>query len=210
VDDHPIVRQGLSMLINQEEGMKVCSEAENDKSALAEIENKKPDMLIIDISLKGINGIELSKNIRMLYPELPILILSMHDETVFAERALRAGANGYLMKQEGTEEVINAIKKIMNGQTYLSDDMTEHLIQKFIHGNLAAEDTPIMQLSDRELSIFELIGLGFGTKQIAEKLSLSGKTIETYRDKIKKKLQLKNSIQLIQHATQWVKNEKVD
>ncbi len=207
VDDHPIVRQGLTLLIKQERNMNVCNEAEDAATAMKGITESNPDIMIIDVSLKGVDGIELSKNIKALYPNLPILILSMHDETLFAERALRAGANGYLMKQEGTEKVIAAICKIMEGKIYLSETMNEALLQKAIHGHATKESTPIQQLSDRELGVFELIGQGFGTKQIATKLHLSSKTIETYREKIKKKLNLKNYIELIQHATQWVENE---
>jgi DNA-binding NarL/FixJ family response regulator len=207
VDDHPIVRQGLKLLLEQEAGMQVCGEAEDGEKAMAAIEENKPDFLILDVSLKGTDGIELSKNIRSLYPELPILVLSMHDESLLAERALRAGANGYLMKQEGTDKVIDAVHKIMGGKLYLSENMIETLLQKFIHGNASPENEPLQQLSDRELSVFELVGQGIGTKQIAEKLNLSSKTIETYRENIKKKLNLKNYIELIKHAAQWVENE---
>ncbi len=206
VDDHPIVRQGLTLLLNQEANMSVCGEAEDGEMAMYAIEENKPDFLILDVSLKGTDGIELSKKIRSLYPVLPILILSMHDESLLAERALRAGANGYLMKQEGTDKVIDAVHKIMDGKLYLSENMVEVILQKFIHGSASSERSPIQQLSDRELSVFELIGQGIGTKQIAEKLNLSSKTIETYRENIKKKLNLKNYIELIKHATQWVEN----
>src|ERR1700719_882324 len=160
VDDPPIVRQGLTLLINQECDLAVCGEAEEMHSALSAILAVRPDILIVDISLNGPDGLELLKNIRISSPRLPVLILSMHDESIYAERALRAGANGYIMKQEATEKVLVAIRKILRGDVYLSERLTSAMLNQFVHGSDTIKSSPIVSLTDRELEIFRLIGEG--------------------------------------------------
>jgi len=208
VDDHPLLRQGLALLINQQQDLEVCGEAEEAQAAMRSITQKKPDILIVDISLNGPDGLELLKSIRSSYPDLPVLILSMHDETIYAERALRARANGYIMKQEATEKVLIAVRRILNGEVYLSDRMANKLLQQYIGGSPATIRSRIAALSDRELEVFCLIGEGRGTREIADELHLSIKTVETYQAHIKEKLSLHSGRELIQHAVQWKIDEK--
>jgi DNA-binding NarL/FixJ family response regulator len=203
VDDHPIVRQGLSQLINRESDLMVCGEAEDARGALERIAQSKADILIVDVSLEGPDGIELLKTIRSRDSKLPVLMLSMHDESLYAERALRAGANGYIMKQEATERVLVAIRQILGGEVYISDRMAQKMVHQFIGGS-GARRSAIEQLTDRELEVFRLIGQGHGTRQIAEELHLSVKTVESYYAHIKEKLSLKNARELVQHAVQWI------
>ncbi len=208
VDDHPLLRQGLALLINQQQDLEVCGEAEEAQAAMRAISKKKPDILIVDISLNGPDGLDLLKNIRASYPDLPVLILSMHDEAIYAERALRARANGYIMKQEATEKVLVAVRRILNGEVYLSDRMANKMLQQYIGGSPAAIQSRISALSDRELEVFCLIGAGRSTREIAEELHLSVKTVETYQAHIKGKLSLHSGRELIQHAIQWKIDEK--
>ncbi len=202
VDDHPLLRQGLALLINRERDLAVCGEAEEAQTAIKEITAKKPDILIADISLNGPDGLDLLKNLRTLYPSLPVLILSMHDESIYAERALRARANGYIMKQEATEKVLIAVRRILGGDIYLSDRMANKLLHQYISGASADMNSRLSALSDRELEVFRLIGEGRSTRQIAEKLHLSIKTVETYQAHIKDKLSLHSGRELVQHAIQ--------
>ncbi|MHC4114329.1 MAG: response regulator transcription factor [Planctomycetota bacterium] len=204
VDDHPIVRQGLAGLIEHEDDLMVCGEAGDAHQAMKIIEKSEPDIAIIDIALKDSSGIELIKDIKVRYPALPLLVLSMHDESLYAERALRAGAKGYVMKQRGTDKVIFAIRKIMSGQVYVSDRMASKMVRKLVGGKPEVGASPIDCLSDRELEVFLLIGQGHGTRQISEQLHLSVKTIETYRSHIKEKLNLYDAAELLQYAIQWV------
>jgi DNA-binding NarL/FixJ family response regulator len=206
VDDHPIVRQGLSQLINQEPDLMVCGQAEDARTALDAIDPSQPDILIVDVSLDGPDGIELLKTIRANDSRLPVLILSMHDESLYAERALRAGANGYIMKQEATERVLVAIRQILGGEVYVSERMAKKMVQQFIGGSGVSKRSLIDELTDRELEVFRLIGQGHGTRQIAEELHLSVKTVESYYAHIKEKLFLKNARELVQHAVQWVES----
>ncbi|MBB5341340.1 response regulator [Tunturiibacter gelidoferens] len=208
VDDHPLLRQGLALLINQQRDLEVCGEAEEAQAAMQAISQKKPDIMIVDISLNGPDGLDLLKNIRASHPDLPILILSMHDEAIYAERALRARANGYIMKQEATEKVLIAVRRILGGEVYLSDRMANKMLQQYIGGSPAALHSRISTLSDRELEVFCLIGEGRGTREIAEELHLSIKTVETYQAHIKEKLRLHSGRELIQHAIQWKIDEK--
>jgi DNA-binding NarL/FixJ family response regulator len=208
VDDHPIVRQGLALLINQEADLVVCGEAEEAMGAMHVLASSKPDILIVDISLSGPDGIDLLKNIRNLYPTLPVLILSMHDESIYAERALRAGANGYIMKQEATEKVLVALRRILAGEIYVSDRIANKMLKHYITGSSTIRQSSIADLSDRELEVFRLIGEGHGTRQIAEELHLSVKTVESYQAHIKEKLSLRSARELMQHAIQWNMNEK--
>jgi DNA-binding NarL/FixJ family response regulator len=203
VDDHPIVRQGLSLLIDREPDLTVCGVADGAASALSLMVNSKVDVLVLDISLEGPDGLEFLKTIRMREPEMPVLILSMHDELIYAERAMRAGANGYIMKQEATEKVLVAIRRILQGKVYLSDRLTNTMLQQYVHGASPASRSPLVNLTDRELEVFRLIGEGRGTRQIADELHLSVKTIESYQAHIKEKLALRNARELVQHAIEW-------
>ncbi len=203
VDDHPIVRQGLALMINAERDLFVCGEAEEAQTALQAIVECKPDILIIDISLNGPDGLELVKHVRTLLPGLPILILSMHDEATYAERALRAKANGYIMKQEATDKVLVAVRRILNGEIYLSERMANKILQQYMAGTGEVGQSRITELSDRELEVFRLIGDGHSTRRIAEELHLSVKTVETYQAHIKEKLLLRTGRELVQQAIFW-------
>jgi DNA-binding NarL/FixJ family response regulator len=207
VDDHPIVRQGLAELINHEGDLVVCGQAEDAHDAMQAIRSLKPDIVVVDISLKESSGMELIKDINVQYPNLAVLALSMHDESLYAERALRAGAKGYIMKAEATEKVIGAIRKILSGDIYLSDVMAAKLLHKLVGGRTEVGASATDCLSDRELEVFRLIGQGYGTRQIAEKLHLSIKTIETYRAHIKEKLNLTDAAELLHYAIRWVTSE---
>jgi DNA-binding NarL/FixJ family response regulator len=208
VDDHPIVRQGLSLLINREPDLVVCGEAEEATGAMHVLASARPDVLIVDISLTGPDGLDLLKNIRITHPTLPVLILSMHEESIYAERALRAGANGYIMKQEATEKVLVAVRRILSGEIYVSDRIANKMLKHYITGSGTLRNSSIADLSDRELEVFRLIGDGHGTRQIAEELHLSIKTVESYQAHIKEKLSLRSARELMQHAIQWNMNEK--
>ena len=203
VDDHPIVREGLAEMINHEKDLTVCGTAEDLHHALDRIAAVNPDLVIVDISLKTSNGIELLKNIKLRYPKLLVLMLSMHDETLYAVRALRAGASGYIMKQEATDNVRTALRHVLGGEIYLSEKMEKKMMQQLVGGRAARTGSPLEDLSDRELEVFNLIGQGHGTRQIAEELHLSIKTIESHRAHIKEKLNLKNATELVQQAIQW-------
>jgi DNA-binding NarL/FixJ family response regulator len=209
VDDHPLLRKGIGQLINNEKDLQVVGEAEDAHKALTTIENTKPDVALIDISLGGTSGIELLKNIKVRFPKLQVLVLSMHDESVYAHRALRAGASGYIMKGEGTEKVLTALRKILNGEVNLSERLGTRMLNTLVGGRASLTSSPIEELSDRELEVFSLIGQGHGTRPIAEKLHLSVKTIESHRAHIKEKLNLQNATELVHHAIQWVQSEKV-
>ena len=204
VDDHPIVRRGLMELINHEKDLFVCGQAEDAHQAMKGIRTLTPDMVIVDISLKEKNGMELIKDIKVQYPDLPVLALSMHDESLYAERALRAGAKGYIMKQEGTEKLITAIHKVLSGQVFINDKIAAKIVHKLVGSGTGVSVSSTDRLSDRELEVFLLIGRGFGTRQISEQLHLSIKTIETYRSHIKEKLNLSDSTELLRYAIQWV------
>ncbi len=204
VDDHPIVREGLADLINKEDDLVVCGEAEDAYQAMAVIRELEPDIAIVDISLQDTSGLELIKDIKVQYSSLPVLTLSMHEESLYAERALRAGAKGYIMKREATANVVMAIRKVLSGQVYLSERMATKLVDKLVGSKPEESSSWIERLTDRELEVFSLLGEGKGTRQISERLHLSVKTIETYRSRIKDKLNLKSGTELFQHAFQWV------
>jgi DNA-binding NarL/FixJ family response regulator len=206
VDDHPIVRQGLARLIEREADLSVCGEAEGAHTAFHAIETLRPDIVLLDISLNGPDGLEVLKEIRVKTGSLPVLILSMHDESIYAERAMRAGANGYIMKQEATEKVLIAIRRILQGDVYLSDRLTTTMLQQYVRGGAHTKSSPLLNLTDRELEVFRLIGEGHGTRQIADELHLSVKTIESYQAHIKEKLALRNARELVQHAIEWTVN----
>jgi len=209
IDDHPIVRQGLAQLINQESDLQICGEAGDPPEALQCIEMDQPDIALVDLSLGESSGLELIKDIRVQFPDLPVLVLSMHNELLYAERALRAGARGYIMKDEGTEKLVAAIRLVLGGDIYVSETMSARMLHKFVEGSPDEGSSPIDRLSDRELQVFELIGRGLGTREIAAKLHLSVKTIEAHRAHIKDKLDLKNSIELLQHAMRWIESGSV-
>jgi DNA-binding NarL/FixJ family response regulator len=208
VDDHPIVRQGLALLINRESDLTVCGEAEDAQTAVQAVATAKPDVLVVDISLNGPDGLDLLKDVRMRYPGLPVLILSMHDESIYAERALRAGAQGYIMKQEATEKVLVALRRILSGEIYVSERIANRMLQRYIGNRSAGRPSSIADLTDRELEVFRLIGEGHSTRQIAEELHISVKTVESYQAHIKEKLSLRTARELVQHAIQWNVGEK--
>ena len=208
VDDHPILRAGLGKLINQEADMMVCGEAEDAPKAFEAVSTLSPDIVVVDISLKGSNGIELIKNVKARFPSLPVLVLSMHDESLYAERALRAGSLGYIMKEEAIEQVLVAIRRVLAGEIFLSDKMKSKMLQQLAGGRAKITTSPIEKLTDRELEVFRLIGEGHSTRQIAGELHLSVRTVEAYREYIKAKLNLKNATELVQHAFHWVHNEQ--
>lgn len=208
VDDHPLFRQGISQLISHEPDMIVCGEAETAAQALSEMERLEPDLAIVDVSLKGTNGIELVKSFRALRPNLPVLILSMHDESLYAERALRAGGRGYIMKQAPPEQVMDAIRRVLCGELYLSPEANRQLLHTLVSGReRGAGASSVEQLSDRELEVFELLGKGHGTVQIAHELNVSVKTVEAHRAHIKTKLSLRTAPELVRAAVEWVANE---
>ena len=209
VDDHPVTRQGVTALINQQPGLVVCGEADNAAKALDLIRDQQPDMAIVDISLKTISGIELMKNIKVQFPKLPVLMMSMHDETLYAERSLRAGAKGYVMKQEANEQILIAINRVLHGDIYLSEKSKEKMLHRMVNNRRENPGFSIDSLSDRELEVFQLIGNGFSTRQIAAKLNLSVKTIDSYREHLKLKLHLAKGSHLVQQAIQWVKSESI-
>jgi len=209
VDDHPLFRKGLEQLIHSDSAFAVCGEANNASEAMDVIRKLNPDLAIVDLSLPGANGIELIKNIRAEFPKLPILVLSMHDESLYALRALRAGAEGYVMKHEAMANVIQAIHEVFNGRPYLSPAMAAQVITKFAHRGSQSEADAVERLSDRELEILELIGKGNEVRQIAKLLHLSPKTVETHRAHIKEKLSLQNARQVARFAVQWVGTRNV-
>jgi len=204
VDDHPLFRKGLEQLIHSDGAFAVCGEAGNASEAMDVIRKLNPDLAIVDLSLPGANGIELIKNIRAEFSKLPILVLSMHDESLYALRALRAGAEGYVMKHEAMANVVQAIREVFNGRPYLSPAMAAQVITKFAHRESEDEPDAVERLSDRELEILELIGKGREVREIANRLHLSPKTVETHRAHIKEKLQLKNAREVVRFAVQWI------
>lgn len=208
VDDHPITREGLARLINHEPDMEVCGQANTAAKAVTEIETAKPDLVVVDVSLTtGASGLELIKDLLVRHPRLRMLALSTHDEALYAERALRAGAKGYVMKQEPTEKVMTAIRQVLDGRIYLSDAMNNRLLHRMTQSGSAPTATEIERLSDRELEVYRLIGQGRGTRQIATELHLSISTVETYRTHIKDKLHLASAPELVRRAVEWVHSQ---
>jgi DNA-binding NarL/FixJ family response regulator len=207
VDDHAVVRFGIAQLINREADLTVCGEEEDASRAMGAIERLKPDLVIADISLRDSSGLELMRNIKAQYPGLPVLVVSAHDESIYAEIAFRAGALGYLMKEEALEKVVMAIRRVLSGTIYVSDALAAKMLQQQIRGQTNINESPVKSLSDRELEVFQLIGQWKTTREIADELHLSVKTIEYYREQIKRKLNLKNAAELTQRATSWVGRE---
>ncbi len=207
VDDHPVVRDGLTTIINHQHDLNVCGGADNAHQALKSINAFKPDVVVVDISLKNSDGIELTKSIKAKYPKLPVVILSVHDEAVYAERALRAGARAYLMKEVVSENIVNAIRMVLKGEIYVSNIISKKFLHKIAGDKTDDAKTSIENLSDREFEIFHLIGEGHKASQIAKKLHLSIKTVETYRGRLKEKLNLGSASELLQYAIKWTKSE---
>ena len=207
VDDHAVVRFGIAQLINRQPDLVVCGEEEDAAKALSAIERLKPDLVIADISLKESSGLELMRNIKAQHPRLPVLVVSGHDEAVYAEIAFRAGALGYLMKQAVLENIPTAIRRVLSGNIYVSDALGAKMLQQQVRGQTDINESPVKSLSDRELEVFQLIGKWKKTKEIAAELHLSVKTVEYYREQIKRKLTLKDAGELTQYATSWAQRE---
>ncbi len=203
VDDHPLVREWLTNLIHQQPDLEVCGGAASAAEALAGIAEAMPDLAIVDLSLEGGSGIELIKSLRSLQPPVAVLVLSMHDEESYAERALRAGARGYIMKRETATKVIAAIRRVLEGKMYLSERLTTLFAQRFVDGKVPAGGPTVETLSDRELAVFELLGRGYETRQIAERLGVSMKTVQAFCARIKEKLNLTSATELLREAIRW-------
>jgi DNA-binding NarL/FixJ family response regulator len=203
VDDHPLVRESLISLINQQDDMEVCGDAEDMAHGLKAIGGLAPDVAIVDISLKESSGLELIKALRLRFPAVQLVVLSMHDEKLYAERCLRAGARAYVMKRESTRRIITAIREVAQGKLFLSDAMATALAQKFVGGRQGGGGSPLEDLSDRELEVFNLLGRGLGTRQVADSLNVSIKTVQAYCARIKQKLQLGSATELLREAVRW-------
>jgi DNA-binding NarL/FixJ family response regulator len=206
VDDHPVVREGLAQLINHQSDLTVCGEAEDVPGALDAIKRCAPELAIVDIGLKGRNGLELVHLIKSQHHRVHVLVLSMHDESLYAERVLKAGAQGYVMKEAVREQLLTAIRRVLAGEIYVSERMASRLLHE-VAGGTRPSDSPPGRLSDRELEVFEWLGRGRGTREIAQLLHLSAKTIETYRAHIMQKLNLQNATELVQRAFEWVQRQ---
>ncbi len=219
VDDHPILRHGLASALNGQVHLCVCGEANDSAEALSMVARLEPDLTLVDLSLRGGDGIELLKDLRVRHPKMPTLVLSMHDEALYAERALRAGARGYVMKQEKFDRLLLAISRVLAGMIYVSDQVAAHAVQRMAGGGSGlavpesappSTDAYVERLTDRELQVFRLIGRGLGTRLIADNLHLSRKTIESHREHIKSKLGLRDGSELVQRAIQWSRNTPGD
>lgn len=207
VDDHTMFREGLRQLIDREPGLTVCGDAADAIEALSAIRHTRPDVVLVDISLAGASGIDLIKDLKQEFEDLPVLVVSMHDESLYAERALRAGAMGYVMKHEPAKTVKAAIHKVLAGEMYLSDKMSGSVLKKLWLGQPEQPKSPIALLSDRELEVFRLLGQGHGVRLIAEKLDVTIPTVNSFRNRIKEKLGLKSSTEVMLHAIQWLRDE---
>jgi len=208
VDDHPMMRQGLAQLINHERDLSASCEAGTASQALNMVVARKPDLVIVDISLPDKNGLELIKDIQVFHPYLPILVISMHDESIYAERVLRAGGRGYIMKQEGGRKLMQAIRQVLSGQIYLSDKMSARILEIFSGRKAEVVSSPVERLSDREFEIFQLVGEGQGTREIANRLNLSVKTIEVHRANMRRKLKLRTGTEVVHFAIRWMESRK--
>jgi DNA-binding NarL/FixJ family response regulator len=203
VEDHPLMRESLGTLLRQELGLVICGEADNAKRAEREILEKNPDLAILDISLNGSSGFDLIKSLRAVAPRLKIIVLSMHDEKLYAERCIRGGANGYLMKRESSKRILDAIRDVLAGKLAISDQISKSLAGKFLHGRKSESGALLSELSDRELEVFNLLGQGLASRKIAENLDVSAKTVQAYFYRIKQKLQLSTATELLREATLW-------
>ena len=209
IDDHPVFREGLVGLVRREPGLAVCGEADNAPQALTALERSSPNLVLADISLPGKSGLELIKDILAIRPETAILVISMHDETLYAERVLRAGARGYIMKQEGPDKILQAIRHVLGGQIAVSPRMSVRLLDS-LSGRRGKNNSPISRLTDREFEILQLIGRGKDSRDIARQLNLSTKTVDAHRGHLKEKLDLKNGTELICYAARWVETQPVE
>ena len=208
VDDHPMMRQGLAQLIDHEPDLCVCGQADRAGQALEMITADLPDLVLVDISLPDRSGLELIKDVHAIHPALPLLVVSMHDEELYAERVLRAGGRGYLMKQEGGKKLMQAIRQVLNGQIFVSEKMSAKILEIFSGVRGGALHSPVERLTDREFEVFQLVGQGQGTRDIAQHLHLSVKTVEVHRANIKKKLELKSGAELVRYAIRWTEAQK--
>ena len=207
VDDHPMMRQGLALLINNEPDLATCCEAPTAGQALEAVQRQVPDLVLADITLPDKSGLELIKDLRALHSDLKVLVISMHDESLYAERVLRAGGRGYVMKQEGGAKLLEAIRRVLAGQIHVSEKMSSRILEIFSGRRAEGEASPVENLTDREFEVFQLIGQGKGTRQIAEKLHLSVKTVEVHRVNIKAKLRLESASELIRFAVRWAETQ---
>jgi DNA-binding NarL/FixJ family response regulator len=203
VDDHPMMREGLAQLISKEKDLIACGEVEDAPQALEAITKLKPELILVDITLPNKSGLELIKDIEVQHPKLKVLVISMHDESLYAERALRAGARGYIMKQEGGKKIMEAIRHVLGDQIYVSPKMSSKLLEIFSGKGKRNQDSPLEKLTDREFEVFQLIGQGLSTQEIAEKLHLSVKTVEVHRNNAKQKLELKSAAELLRYSVRW-------
>lgn len=210
VDDHPMMREGLARLINNEPDLRVCGEAGAAGEALQSLSAAKPHLVLVDIALPDRSGIELIKDLQAIHPELPVLVISMHDETLYAERVLRAGGRGYIMKQEGGKQLMQAMRRVLGGQIYVSEKISARILESVSGRGLGRYRSPLEKLTDREFEIFQLIGQGHGSRQIAEHLRLSIKTVEVHRLHIKEKLRLHDATSLVRFAVRWVETQKTN
>lgn len=202
-----MMRQGLAQLIGAEKDLMVCGESENAEHAVGAVKDLKPDLVLADISLPGKNGLELIKDFQAVQPGLPVLVISMHDESLYAERVLRAGGRGYIMKQEGGKKLMQAIRQVLEGKVYVSEKMSAEILEIFSGRRAGSESSPVEKLTDREFEVFQLISQGKGTRDIAEKLHLSVKTVEVHRVNIKAKLKIKSPSELIRYAVRWAESQ---
>lgn len=207
VDDHPVMRRGYAYLVEAEMDLEVCGESGNAMHALEHIPETGPDLVIVDLTLEGMGGLELIKRIQAEWPDLPILVVSMHDESLYADRALQAGARGYIMKSEVEAEVVKAIRRILDGGVFLSEELSNKILLQYTGASIDDRGTPLDQLSDRELEVFEYMGRGLTTREIAEELMLSPKTIDSYRTRVKEKLAVDSNAELIRRAVVWVESQ---
>jgi len=209
LDDHPMMREGLAQLVNGEPDLMICGQAGTGREALELAGATKPDLLLVDISLPDKNGLEVVKELRDFHPGLPVLVISMHDESLYAERALRAGARGYIMKQEGGKKLMEAIRRVLSGKIYVSENIASTILESVSGKEREAAQTPIKKLSDREFEVLQLLGNGKGTGEIAAQLHLSTKTVEAHRANIKRKLGLQSGPELVRYAVRWVETQRV-
>jgi DNA-binding NarL/FixJ family response regulator len=208
IDDHPMMRVGFSTLINAEPDLTVCCQANDAETALTEIPKCNPDLVITDMTMPGRGGLEFIKDMKALHEKIPVLVVSMHDEVLYAERVLRAGARGYLMKESGGEKMLEAIRKVLSGQVYVSESMSARVLDNLSGRRPRGSNSPIEKLSDREFEVFQLVGEGRSSREIAQQLHLSSKTVDVHRARIKEKLELKDMTALVRHAVRWVETQK--
>jgi len=208
IDDHPLMRKGLALTLESAPGLEVTEQADSAEEALEIIDRTDLDLIIVDISLPGMGGLEFIKYVKAVKPDLKCLVVSRHDEALYAERAIRAGARGYVMKLEAGDVIADAVRRVVNGGIFVSEEINERLLMSMVSGRDSISKSPLDILSDRELEVFEMIGRGISTREIAERLHLSVKTVESYRSRIKDKLNLKTAAELIQHGVQWVEGER--